>query len=33
VFGMGGASERHNLIVTDVVREVSKHLDGRPCKT
>ncbi len=30
---MGGASERHNLIVTNVVREVSQQLKGRPCKT
>jgi Uma2 family endonuclease len=33
VFAMGGASERHNLIVTNVVRELSLQLKGRPCRT
>lgn len=33
VFAMGGASERHNLIVTNTVRELSLQLKGRPCRT
>jgi Uma2 family endonuclease len=33
MFAMGGASERHNLIVTNLVRELSLQLKGRPCKT
>lgn len=33
IFAMGGASERHNLIVTNTVRELSLQLKGRPCKT
>ncbi len=33
VFAMGGASERHNLIATNLVRELSQQLKGRPCKT
>ena len=32
IFAMGGASERHNLIVTNLVRELSTQLKGRPCK-
>ena len=33
IFAMGGASERHNLIVTNAIRELSLQLKGRPCKT
>src|SRR2546426_6586677 len=33
IFAMTGASERHNLIVTNLVRELSLQLKGRPCKT
>lgn len=33
MFAMGGASERHNLIVINVVRELSLQLKGRPCRT
>lgn len=33
IFAMGGASERHNLIVTNVVGELRRQLKGRPCKT
>ena len=33
VFAMGGASERHNLIVINVTRELSLQLKGRPCRT
>jgi Uma2 family endonuclease len=32
VFAMSGASERHNLIVTNVVRELSTQLKEKPCK-
>ncbi len=32
IFAMGGASERHNLVVTSVVRELGNQLKGRPCK-
>ena len=32
MFAMAGASEAHNLIVTNVVRELSLQLKGRPCK-
>jgi Uma2 family endonuclease len=32
VFAMSGASERHNLIVTNVVRELSAQLKKKPCK-
>lgn len=32
IFAMGGASESHNLIVTNIVRELSLQLKGRPCK-
>ena len=32
IFAMGGASERHNLIVTNIVRELSIQMKGRPCK-
>jgi Uma2 family endonuclease len=33
IFAMGGASEPHNLIVTNLVRELSLQLKGRPCRT
>ena len=33
IFAMSGASERHNLVVTNLVRELSLQLKGRPCKT
>ncbi len=32
VFLMGGASERHNLIVVNVSREISMQFRDRPCK-
>ncbi len=32
IFAMSGASERHNLIVTNIVRELSLQLKRRPCK-
>ena len=32
VFAMGGASERHNLIVVNVVAELRRQLKGRPCR-
>ena len=32
IFAMGGASERHNLIVTNIVGELRSQLKGRPCK-
>lgn len=31
VFAMGGASRLHNLIVTNLVRELSQRLKDRPC--
>ena len=31
MFAMAGASRRHNLIVTNIVREVSAQLRDRPC--
>jgi Uma2 family endonuclease len=33
IFAMSGASERHNLIVTNLVGELRAQLKGRPCKT
>lgn len=33
MFAMGGASERHNLIVTNLVRDLSLQLKGRPSRT
>ncbi len=33
IVGMAGAGEAHNLIVTNVVRELSIQLKGRPCRT
>jgi Uma2 family endonuclease len=32
VFAMTGASEAHNLIVTNTVRELSTQMKGRPCR-
>jgi Uma2 family endonuclease len=32
VFAMAGASRQHNLIVTNIVREVSSALRDRPCE-
>ena len=32
LFAMAGASETHNLIVTNVVSELRTQLKGRPCK-
>lgn len=33
IFAMAGASRWHNLIVANVVREISLQLKGRPCTT
>lgn len=33
IFLMSGASCRHNVIVTNIVRELSAQLRGRPCET
>ena len=33
IFAMAGTSREHNLIVTNLVREVSLCLRGRPCET
>jgi Uma2 family endonuclease len=33
IFAMAGASRWHNLIVTNVLRELSLQLKGRPCTT
>jgi Uma2 family endonuclease len=33
IFAMAGASRWHNLIVTNVLRELSTQLKGRPCTT
>ena len=33
IFAMAGAGESHNLIVTNIVRELSTRLKGRPCRT
>ncbi len=33
IFAMSGASRQHNLITTNVVREISSQLKGRPCET
>lgn len=33
VFAMTGASEAHNLIVTNITREISTQFRGRPCRT
>lgn len=32
MFAMAGASEAHNLLVTNVVRELSLQLKGKPCR-
>lgn len=32
VFAMGGASERHNLIVANLVAAIHAQLKGRPCR-
>ncbi|AFL76311.1 Uma2 family endonuclease [Thiocystis violascens] len=32
VFAMTGATEPHNLIVTNIVRELSTQMKGRPCR-
>ena len=32
MFGMAGASPQHVLIVTNLVRELSQKLKGRPCR-
>ena len=32
IFAMGGASKEHNLIVTNVVRELGVQLKSRPCR-
>ncbi len=29
---MSGATENHNLITTDVVRNLGKQLDDKPCR-
>ena len=33
IYAMAGASEAHNLIGTNLLREVSLQLKGRPCRT
>ncbi|HEX3034730.1 MAG TPA: Uma2 family endonuclease, partial [Thermodesulfobacteriota bacterium] len=32
IFALAESSERHNLIVTNIVRELSIQMKGRPCK-
>jgi len=32
MFAMSGASRRHNLIVTNIVREISQQIKGKPCE-
>lgn len=32
IFAFAGASEEHNLIVANVIRELGNELKGRPCK-
>lgn len=32
IFAMGGASERHNLIVTNIIGELRQQLKNRPCR-
>ena len=32
MFAMSGASRKHNLIVTNIVRELSQQFRGRPCE-
>lgn len=33
IFAMAGASEEHNIILVNVLRDVSLQLRGRPCRT
>ncbi len=33
IFAMAGATEAHNLIVTNVISELHSQLRGRPCRT
>ena len=33
IVAMAGATEAHNLVVTNVLRELSTQLKGRPCRT
>jgi Uma2 family endonuclease len=33
IFAMAGASQRHNLIASNMVRELSTQFRGRPCQT
>jgi Uma2 family endonuclease len=33
MFAMSGSSRKHNLIVTNLSREISSQLRGRPCET
>ena len=33
IFAMVGASRKHNLVVTNIIREVSQQLKGKPCET
>src|SRR5690554_8040933 len=32
IFAMAGAGPRHNIIFSNVFRELAYHLKGRPCK-
>jgi Uma2 family endonuclease len=32
IFAMAGAKRTHNLIVTNLLREISAHFKGKPCK-
>lgn len=32
MFAMAGATRKHNIITTNLVRELSLHLKGRPCE-
>jgi Uma2 family endonuclease len=32
VFAMAGASERHNLVVANLIMELGRQLKGRPCR-
>jgi Uma2 family endonuclease len=32
VFALAGASERHNLIVANLIMEIGRQLKGRPCR-
>ncbi len=33
MFAMAGASEAHNLIVANLIREIGNQLRGKPCRT